>query len=686
MVSTRPISWWPIAALLIFVAGVLGWLLLGFAGDRTGWVPLPNREATLVFLPGQKTRLTRAAVERRPAEAWRHLRQDRPASVFVERTELWLKVTLRNPGSAPLHGVLADVDYFIDRLDVWVSGDVPGSWQELRSGEAVPMREKALWGRDVAFPITVPAGGERVIYLRGDDNLLTEVQLGWWARAADFHAMQARGLLAEGLYLGGLLALLGYNTILWLRLRLTDMGWYVLYLGSTAAFMFLARAHVPGLGWALGSPGLEIVLTLTMALNGVFLIGFAREFLGLKSRSRWTNVITRGMQAIMLGLAVLALATPWLKSMLALALVIQAMGVTHVTLLGISLWAWRTGSRQARFFALSYGCLFAGSLPTVAIWMWNPAHKHAAMMGLMVGSALEMLLLSLALADRFAQAQQEKAAAQAKLVEETEQRRAVEEAYADELAVEVRERTRELEVANADKDRVLTVIGHDLRGPLAGLTQTAEQLTVAPADRAALGQFVGDTAKLGRQVLLLIEDLVLWARLRTGEAHPPARHDVRAIVAPVMALHRAIANRRGVDFTVAVTEELHVATDLVLAQTLLRNLVANALKFARSEVTVSAHVRPAAEGGGARLTVRDDGPGLPPTVLAGLASATEATPEAAGLTNAGMEGGLGLRLCVEISRALGAKLAVMSVAGGGTEFSFVLPAAGAVAEKAGELS
>lgn len=677
MVPSRTISRLPLAGLLAVVAATLAWLLFGFANDRMGWVALPNAEATVEFLPGRGDRLTRAEVERLPADSWRRRRDDARGPLGAVRSELWLRVTLRNPGPEELRGVLADSDFFADYTDAWVQEDAsPGGgargWRELRSGEAIPMKEKALWGREIAFPITVPAGGERVIYLRGRDLLYTEMQPGWWPRQADFHAMQAKDLLAEGLYLGGLLALLGYNLVLWLRLRLPDIRCYVLYLGSVASFMVLARSHETTLGWALGSPWLEVWLTLMLALGAIFLTEFARVFLELKERSPRVDGLVRVVRTVLLVLGAGAFTTPWTESMMMMSLVVQGVGLTHLTLLGVGLWAWRAGVRQARFFVASFGCLFAGSLPLVVVWLWDVKLKNAAMMGLMIGSALEMLVLSLAVADRFAQAQREKAAAQQRLVEETEQRRAIEEAYADELAVEVRERTRELEEANADKDRMLTVIGHDLRGPLAGLTQSAEQLTAAPGtkeanaaavDRAALEGFVGDAAKLGRQVLLLIEDLVLWARLRTGAARAPARHPVRAIVAPVVALHRTMADQRGIKLTVVVADDLRVATDLVLAQTLLRNLVANALKFARSEVLVNAE-RAECEGGGVRLTVRDDGPGLPPAVMTALAG------------GGGAEAGLGLRLCAEIGRALGVELKASLVAGGGTEFEFILPAAG----------
>ena len=663
MLSTRPISWLPVAALLGAAVGVLGWLLLGFAGAQGGKLTLPDPSSgtTVDILAGRHADLPLAEVMQLPASTWKgwtgggHI-------LGRHEVELWLRLTLRNRGDAPQAGVLDSGDYFADRAEAWLEGN-GGKWERMISGEAVADGEKALSGRDVAFPVLVPARGERVVYLRVTDFFSPVALPTWWPVERDFQAAKARGLLAEGIYLGGLLALFGYNAMLWLRLRQADIGWYVGCLGATVAFMILARGQIGELGWTPGSPGLEIGLTLAITASALLLTGFAREFLELKARAARLDRVASGVQLVLLALAAGAFAMPWMKSARVLELAVETMGVTHLALFGLAVWSWRAGVRQARFLVLSFGCLFSATLPAVVIWLWDGSHKNLAVMGLMIGSALEMLVLSLAVADRFAQARRAEAEAQARLVEETEQRRGIEEAYADELAVEVRERTRELEAANADKDRMLTVVGHDLRSPLTALTQMAEQVAAVPADGASLGKFAREAAVVGRQVLLLIEDLVLWARLRAGRTLPAGRHRVTAIVAPVVALHRAFAGQRGIKLTVAVAEDLRVLTDLVLAQTLLRNLVANAMKFARSEVTASARLT----DDGVQLTVSDDGPGLPPAVLAALASQS-LLPDA--------DSGLGLRLCVEIGRALGTKLGVVSVEGRGTEFKFVLPAAG----------
>ena len=654
MISPRPLSLLPIAGLLAVVVGVLGWLLFGFAGGSKGLTPLPDaRVATVSYLSDLGGRLTVDEVEKFSPEGWRTWVDEPWLESSNMNDVIWLKVTLHNAGARPVRGVWENLDYFADRADAWIETAEDGR-MHLVSGEAVAAEEKAFEGREVAWPVTVPARGEQTVYLRFENVFGVLVQPGWWADETAFQTARIHGGVAEGIYLGGILALLGYTTLLWLRLRLADIGWYVLYLGMSAVFIFLARAQLPALGMAFGSPGLETVLAMVIAFTGVFLTQFARVFLELPARfpriDRWA---VRGW---IVGLLALALATllasawspTWVQWMKPVTL---AIGLTHAGLFGLALAAWRAGVRQARFFVLSFGCLFAGSLPMVVIWFFETQLRDVGMRGLMIGSALEMLLISLALADRFLNTQH-------KLAEETEQRRMIEATYADELIEEVRERTQELQAANADKDRMLAVIGHDLRGPITGLMRSADEATNASAS----GDLARNVSKTGRVLLLMIEDLVQWARLRAGTRWVSA-HQVRALAVPAVALHHALAEYDGVALVLEMPDDLRVETDLVLTQTLVRNLLANALKFASTRVVLRAE-----EDGadGVRFTVFNDGPELSASVAARLAAGEDGPLTATG--------GMGLRLCREICLALEMRLSASSgtAAGGGTEFSFTL--------------
>lgn len=622
---------------LLLVMAVLGWLVFGLAGDRTGMVPLPDQHGSRVMVlgdPGWKHSIDE--IEQLPDHAW----QPWDGRGYIRAGHgdpVWLRVTLRNPGSEPLDGVLADTEYFSDRVDAWIDG------RPLSSGESIAGADKPLWSRTAAFPVHVPAGAEKVIHLRASDFLNVYLRPAWWPRAGDFHAAQVRDTLAECLCYGALIALLLYNAVLWLRLRYPDTGYYVLYAGAMTVFNFISNGGLALLGIAAGSPWKEMAGTASLALSGIFLIQFARVFLMTPERM---PVIDRLLVALRIGLlavAIAALPMRFVESFAWLHVAVIGVSFTHALLLLVAVMARRRGVEHARFFILAFGMLFCGAAP-LTVSLLNDDIRAGAAMALLAGCALEMLLLSFAVADRFAQAQR-------RLVEETEQRRMIEEAYAEELEIEVQERTRELLAANEDKDRMLAVIGHDLRSPLTGMMLSAD---------LERGGFARDVSRTGRELLLMIEDLVLWARLRAGGS-ATGDHRLGSLVAPAVALHHSLAEHGGVVLRVQVPEDLRVRTDLVLAQTLVRNLLANALKFAAGQVELRARREP---DGGVLFTVWNDGPPLPPEISSRLAEGEDMPISATG--------GMGLRLCREICHALGIHLQARSGEEGGTEFSFRL--------------
>jgi signal transduction histidine kinase len=653
MNSRRPTPWPAFAAVPLIVMLVLGWLLLGYSGSRSGAQALPGHSGVSVeYLDDSQETLTLSQVETLRAGDWTAWPGENVA-VSGRTRALWVRVRLHNPSpTTSLEGILENDDYFADQVEFWIKEPTspPGTFisSEL-AGEGVPATGKKFRGREAAFSLAIPASSSRVVYVRLENYFNPYARLIWWPDANAFHEARLRNGLAEGVYLGGILALLGYNVMLWLRLRQPDIGWYVTYLGSMVGFMILARAILPAVGVPLASPYLEKALGLMIALVGGSLTQFARVFLEVRTSFPGTSSWMKRWGALLVLIAVVSLFVPWSHASW-LPLVVVCIGLTHVLLLAVAFCMWRTRRRQVRFFLLSFGCLFAGSLPMVAVWFVDSMYRDVGMRGVMIGSALEMLLLSLAVADRFARAQES-------LVEETEQRRMIEETYADELEEEVRERTRELQAANADKDRMLSVIGHDLRGPLTGLMRSAE---------GANGDFPQDAARTSRALLLMIEDLVLWARLKAGRP-AVAVHPVQSLMVPAVALHQSLAEQADLNLVQEGADELWVETDLVLTQTLVRNLVANALKFARSRVVLSVEETT----NGVRVIVGNDGPALAPEVAARLAANADEPVTATS--------GMGLRLCREICRALGLQLVATAGAEGGTEFSFALKKAASAA-------
>ena len=421
MARSRFVSWLPLAVLLaLAMTGVIG-LFLGIAGHRQGMRVLPDvgrtdsatagaTGSTVDVLHDPVANFTRGDVTSRPDFTWTPWDGKGYIRAFYGEA-VWVRITLKNPQPLPIRGVLADAEYYTDHLDLWMRDAAwPEGWLHQRSGEWVPSTEKSLWGRDAAFFIDVPAHGERTAYLRLQDYYGVWLLPVWWPDARAFFSAQLRDTVAEACYVGALLALFVYNGIIWARLRHRDLGHYLGYLAAIGLFMCVSRSDHQMLGFSIGSPTMETLLSIALGGSGIFLIQFAREFLQLSRLAPRTDRLVRIMRTF-LAVLLVALLVRWSNNTILLHLTIGAIAVTHTLLFAAAIVAWRNGSYHARYFVLSFGFLLAGLLPTATIWLLSIPLGLSALW-LRLGSALEMLLLSLALSDRFARLQHSSLAAQ----------------------------------------------------------------------------------------------------------------------------------------------------------------------------------------------------------------------------------------------------------------------------------
>ena len=381
-------------------------LLFGVAGNRAGMQLLPAENVRLEILSAPSQGIAWPDFLTLPDTRW----QPWTRSSYLHAPDgavMWVRATFANPSATPLTGVLADAELNLDRLDCWTPDKTqPDSWLQQSSGESVPANAKAIWGREPAFFITVPARGETVAYLRAQDRFAVWLRLVWWPESRTFFASQLRHTLAEALYFGVLIALFIYNAILWARLRHRDLGRYLGYLASMAVFMALVRSQTQLLGLPLVPPIFDALSSASLAFSGFFAVQFAREFLHLSALSPRLDRVARWLGWTNLALAFGSVCLLWSTTTDWVHLTVSEIVVTHGLLLVVAVVAWRRGVRHARYFLLSFGLLLIGAAPYAGRWLLAIPLGITPLF-LMLGSALEMLLLSLMLADRFARLQRE---------------------------------------------------------------------------------------------------------------------------------------------------------------------------------------------------------------------------------------------------------------------------------------
>ncbi len=242
---------------------------------------------------------------------------------------------------------------------------------------------------------------------------------------------------------------------------------------------------------------------------------------------------------------------------------------------------------------------------------------------------------------------------------------------------ELKRKTLELQRLNLQKDKLFSIIAHDLRSPFNSIIGFAD-LLVTNARDLSHGQTVS-YAQIVREsatgVHDLLDNLLAWAsfQIRDG-ALKLAPINLAAAAAASLEPLAYMAETKGITIANGI-DSIGALGDEPMVRIVIRNLVSNGIKFSRNGGVVQLTAAPVSVGGVAmvRVTVRDDGVGMSGAALANLFD-MERTVSAPG-TRGERGTGLGLYLCHDIVARHGGTVTVDSAPGEGTAFHFTLPPA-----------
>ncbi len=222
----------------------------------------------------------------------------------------------------------------------------------------------------------------------------------------------------------------------------------------------------------------------------------------------------------------------------------------------------------------------------------------------------------------------------------------------------------------AQRDRMIAVFGHDLRGLLNALTVNAE-LFLRREGEAAVESAKNVRLAVGRMDQL-ITSLLDYVRLRANKlAVVPQTLDAAELLREAVEIFQPLARVKSLSLTLAITDSpLWARADHGRIFQVLSNLLSNAIKF--SSVKGSISVQATTSGRDLQVAVRDAGPGIPERdldrVFDGFCQLQES--DARGL-------GLGLYISRAIIEAHGGKIWATSQPGAGSTFHFTVPGSGA---------
>ena len=230
----------------------------------------------------------------------------------------------------------------------------------------------------------------------------------------------------------------------------------------------------------------------------------------------------------------------------------------------------------------------------------------------------------------------------------------------------------ELKRTISNRDKMYSVIAHDLRSPMASIRMVLN-LAVNVVSKDIVGEEIfGLLDKANREseeTHDLLDNLLKWTKSQTGRLTVVYQDlDLDDIVPGVVDIFRMIAEMKKIDLKyLPADEKLTVHADNDMIKTILRNFLSNAVKFTPEGKTVEVFYK--REGDFARISVRDHGVGIEPERVETIFRTGETT-----YGTGGEEGsGLGLQLCQDFARKNGGEAQVESTLGDGSTFSFTIP-------------
>ncbi len=453
----------------------------------------------------------------------------------------WLRMELEPDPAVPRDWLLEVAFPTLDSVEYFGPGG-----ERMVTGDRLPFAQRPLAHRNLVFPVHLLEAGTSTVWLRIASEGTLTVPLRLWQGEAfwqDSHASYA----VLSVYFGMLLGLALYNLLLWFSLRDHNYLTYVLF----AISMAVGQLSLNGLGneflWPDWPAWGNLAFTIGFAAAGLFGALFTRGFLETRRNLPRLDGAVIGLAALFAVCIVAALAAPYRLA----AILTSLTGVTFsVVAVLAGLRCWRAGQPGASTFLLAWTVLLLG-VAVVGLRNLNLLPTtFVSFYAMQMGSALEMLLLSFALADRINGLRREKDAAQGEALAAKQQLVGALQRSEASLERRVAERTGELEEVNArlrENERQLQALAH---------TDTLTGLANRLLFDARLEQSMQHARRSHGQIALLLVDLDHFKPINDGYGHAIGDEVLRSAAERFRAAVRevdTVARLGGDEFAIVLT-------------------------------------------------------------------------------------------------------------------------------------
>ena len=306
----------------------------------------------------------------------------------------WFRLNLQHSGTEAVTRLLSLSYPVLDHVHLH-SRRHGGDWEVLELGDKQPFAERPVDHRFFVIPLTMNPGEQAELLFRVETSSSMQFPLSIWEER-DFFVGDQKQILGMGLYYGIMIIMVLYNLFVFFSVREANYLYYVLYVGCMAGFL----ASLQGLNFQFLWP--EATWwndhSILVFLGGVvlFVLVFTRNFLQLKEIPL-LNRLFNALALLAFGIILFSNLFPY-SSMIRLLIGAAVLGISLAIISGIIRWG--QGYSSARYYTIAWSVLLLGGV-ILAMNKFDLLPRNFFTENIVqVGSVVEVILLSFALADR----------------------------------------------------------------------------------------------------------------------------------------------------------------------------------------------------------------------------------------------------------------------------------------------
>lgn len=588
----------------------------------------------------------------------------------------WLRFRVQNRSSFHPYleirnAALDSVEYFL------VSNDGVLLHREL-TGNDVKIAHRSLRSSKLILNMQLPDAGIYTCYLKiSSKSSAVSVPMRIASLEQFFESHSTENTL-QGIYFGLIVFLFIYNLFLFASIKDTSYLYFALFIGTSGFLFSLYSGFTNEVMWYLW-PKNQHFISLFAALSVTFLILFSNRFLYSRARRQFLQYWFLALMLINIPLVILDL---FGFHSLAIKLILYNSIVALIFQMYLAVKSWNDGFKPARYYLMAWSFHVLGTMVSLILDAFSLNIGINIYEILQITSTISIFLMSFALSkkinlyiesrDRARDLALRTALENEQLISNQNQmleQRVVQRTIDLEQTIDTLSKQRkDLQDANRFKDKIFSIISHDLKSPitsLAGLLQIMRLKTLNEEERSRAISSL-EIALKGTKNLL--DNILAWASKHPGTVEENQEIELHNLVNELFEIFHYQALSKNISLINLMEKNFHIISNQNMLQLVLRNLISNALKFTPKNGAIEVGMRQ--DFPNLEIFVKDTGIGMTKEMIAKLFRSDEHNSTRGTENEKGT--GLGLKLCKEFLDKYDGSIHVESEPRQGSTFTITL--------------